>query len=378
MKILLVGEYSHLHNSLKEGLKALGHEVLIIGLNDGFKNFPVDFPIQKKWDSGLLKKIKIAIYKISGFDISSYLIYCQFLKFKNQCSGFDVVQLINENSFQCAPSFEKKIISHLSKNNKKLYLLSCGYDYLNVKYCFENPDFKSVIPLYLNHKIDRKSFGNVLKFREKAFFKLHQFIYENCRGIIASDFDYHLPLQGNQKYLGLIPNPINTEKLTFQPLKTTDKIIIFHGINNDNYLKKGNDYFEKALEIIEAKFPSKVEIITVRSVPYAEYINLYNSCHILLDQIYAYDQGYNALEAMAKRKVVFTGAEKEFEEHYKLSENVCINAIPDVNYLVNELSFLIENPEEIIAIGKRARAFIEENHHYIKIAEKYIQKWAEN
>ncbi|WP_343593366.1 glycosyltransferase [Flavobacterium sp.] len=50
----------------------------------------------------------------------------------------------------------------------------------------------------------------------------------------------------------------------------------------------------------------------------------------------------------------------------------------DVNYLVKELSFLIENPEEIVAIGERARTFIEENHHYIKIAENYIQKWTEN
>jgi hypothetical protein len=31
------------------------------------------------------------------------------------------------------------------------------------------------------------------------------------------------------------------------------------------------------------------------------YINSYNKAHILLDQVYAYDQGYNALEAMAKR-----------------------------------------------------------------------------
>ena len=72
MKVLLVGEYSHLHNSLKDGLLALDHDVFIMGQNDGFKNFPVDFPIQKKWDSGLLKKIKIAVFKISGFDISSY------------------------------------------------------------------------------------------------------------------------------------------------------------------------------------------------------------------------------------------------------------------------------------------------------------------
>ncbi|WP_343707867.1 glycosyltransferase [Flavobacterium sp.] len=378
MKVLLVGEYSHLHNSLKDGLKALGHEVFIIGHKDGFKNFPVDFPIQKKWDSGLLKKVKVAVYKISGFEISSYLTFRQFLKFEKQCSGFDVVQLINENSFYCTYHFEKKIISYLLKNNQKLFLLSTGYDYLNVKYCFENPNFKSVIPLYLNHNIDKKSFGNVLKFREKTFFKLHQFIYKNIKGIIATDLDYDLPLQGNEKYLGMIPNPINIEKLHFEPLNIADKIVIFHGINNENYLKKGNDYFEKALEIIEKKYASKVEIIRVRSIPYAEYINLYNSCHILLDQIYAYDQGYNALEAMAKGKVVFTGAEKEFTARYNLQEKVCINAIPDVNYLINELSFLIENPEEIIAIGKRARAFIEKEHHFVKIAEKYINQWNEN
>lgn len=378
MKVLLVGEFSHLHNSLKDGLLALGHEVFIIGQNDGFKNFPVDFPIYKKWDSGFLKKLKIAVYKISHFDISSYLTYRQFLKFKKQCSGFDVVQLINENSFYCTPYFEKKIILHLLKNNKKLFLLSSGYDYLNVKYCFENPDFKSVIPLYLSRKIDKKSFGNVLKFRQKSFLKLHQFIYKNSNGIIASDLDYHLPLQGNSKYLGMIPNPVNIDKLEFQPINISDKIIIFHGINNHNYLKKGNDYFEKALEIIKAKYDSQIEIITVRSVPYSEYINSYNRCHIVLDMVYAYDQGYNALEAMAKGKVVFTGAETEFTSFYNLTEKVCINALPNVVYLADQLSFLIENPHEIIAISKRARAFIEEHHHYKEIAANYIEKWNKN
>jgi hypothetical protein len=39
------------------------------------------------------------------------------------------------------------------------------------------------------------------------------------------------------------------------------------------------------------------------------------------------------------------------------------------------LSFLIENPEEIIAIGKRARAFIEKEHDYEKISDKFISAW---
>lgn len=378
MKILLVGEFSRLHNSLKEGLEQLGHQVVLLGHNDGFKNFPIDILIEKKWNNGILKKVKLALYKTTGFDISSYLTYLQFLKYQKECSGFDVVQLINENSFYCSYPFEKKIIANLIQNNKKLYLLSCGYDYLNVKYCFENPDFKSVIPLYLEHKIDKKSFWNILKFQTKPFKKLHDFIYNNCNGIIASDLDYHIPLSGTKKYLGLIPNPVNVSKIEFIPLKIEDKIIIFHGINELNYLKKGNDIFEETLDIIQQKYQEKIEIITVKSIPYEDYINLYNSAHIILDQVYAYDQGYNALEAMAKGKVVFTGAETEFENFYNLTQKVAINAIPDVNYLVNELSFLIENPDEIIAISKRARAFVEKEHNYLQIAKQYVDVWVLN
>ena len=147
------------------------------------------------------------------------------------------------------------------------------------------------------------------------------------------------------------------------------------GINRGSYIKKGIPFFEKALTIIKEKYNSKVEIIVTENIPYNQYISLYNKAHILLDQVYAYDQGYNALEAMAKGKVVFTGAENEFTKHYNLTERVAINALPDVDFLVNELSFLIENPEELIAVGKRARAFIEKEHNYIKIAKKYLKVW---
>jgi glycosyltransferase involved in cell wall biosynthesis len=375
MKVLLVGEFSRLHNSLKEGLQELGHEVFIVGHQDGFKDYPIDFPMEKKWDTGFLKKIKVGIHLLSGFDLSSYLIYQQFKKNKSHFAKFDVVQLINENSFYCNYFYEKKILEYLFKNNSKTILLSCGFDYLNVKYCFENPKYKSVIQAYLLGRISTKSFENVLKFRTKSFKKLHQFIYSNVAGIIASDMDYHFPLLQNPKYLGLIPNPINLSKIHFQPLAIESKIIIFHGINDANYYKKGNDFFEKALKIIESKYGSKVEIITTRDVPYAAYIDSYNKAHILLDQTYSYDQGYNALEAMAKGKVVFTGAEIEFTKHYNNKESACINATADVDHLVSELSFLIENPDQIIAIGQRARAFIEKEHDYIQIAERYMETW---
>ena len=375
MNILLVGEYSRLHNSLKEGLQQLGHHVVILGFKDGFKNYPVDFPLYSKWHSPWLHKMRIGIYKFTGFDINSYFTYRQFVRYQENLTGFDVVQLINENSFYCTYHFEKKILQYLFDHNKNVFLMCCGTDYLTVDYYFKNPTFKSPLLPYLAGKIKDNEFQTVLKFRKPAFKKLHQFIQHNVEGIIASDMDYHIPLRENPKYLGMIPNPINIEKLPYIPLTIDDKIIIFHGINTQSYFKKGNDYFEKALEIIAQKYGNRVEIITTKDIPYQDYIEIYNRAHILLDMAYSFDQGYHALEAMAKGKVVFTGAEAEFYDFYQLQEKVNINAKPDVDYLVNELSFLIENPLEILAISKRARHFIEQKHNYIQSAAKYLETW---
>ena len=375
MNILLVGEYSRLHNSLKEGLVELGHTVAILGFKDGFKDYPVDFPLERKWDSYFFRKLKAGIYKGTGFSVNSWLTYRQFKKIQSEFTGFDIVQLINENSFYCGYHYERKILEFLFANNKKAFLLCCSTDYLTVKYMFEHPEFKSLVQPYREGKISDLEFSNVLKFRTAEFKKLHDFIYGHISGIIASDMDYHIPLRNDTKYLGMIPNPINTDKIDVLPLQPLNKIVIFHGINQENYFKKGNDYFEKALEIIREKYGDKIEIITTRSIPYQQYIQIYNKAHILLDMVYSHDQGFNALEAMAKGKVVFTGAEKQFEEYYNLTHKVNINANPNVEDLVAKLSNLIENPSEINAISKNARSFIEREHHFIESAKKYLNTW---
>ena len=183
-------------------------------------------------------------------------------------------------------------------------------------------------------KITDKNFSNVLKFRTKPFEKLHYYIYSTIEGVIATDLDYHIPLQNHSKYLGLLPSPINLDKFPKSELKITDKIVVFHGINRESYFKKGNDFFEKALDIIKAKYGEKVAIEIVENIPYQKFINLYEKAHIVLDQLYGHDQGSNALEAMAKGKVVFTNASDLFNKQYNLTEKVAVNALPDVNYLV--------------------------------------------
>lgn len=376
MRILLIGEYSLLHNSLKEGLVQLGHEVILAANSDGFKNYPVDLDFEAKWSKfKLINILRQIIYRLFKYDFATLEYGIRFYFFLPKFKNFDVIQFINEAPIKTTKKLELFLIKKIFELNKKVFILSCGADYLNMKFDIENKTKKSILqPFFLNPKLT-KEFDPLFEYLKKNHKKIHDFILEKCSGIIATDFDYVDAVKKSGKYSGFIPYPINHKKLLFQELSIESKVVIFLGINEWSYNQKGIPYFEKALEIIKAKYGNRVEITITKTVPYPIYIDLYNKAHILLDQTFSCDQGYNALEAMAKGKVVFTGAEKEFVQHYNLSERVAVNALPDVDYLVTELSFLIENPEEIIEICKRARAFVEKEHDYIKIATQYLETW---
>lgn len=379
MRILLIGEFSRLHNSLKEGLEVLGHEVVIVGNGDGFKNYNVDFSTKAKWCETKLGNIpRQIIYRISKFDIARIEFGIRFLLYSNQFKNFDVVQFINEKPIQTVPWLERFLIRKIIQNNKKTFLLCCGVDYTIAKYMMAKTAKYTIMNPYFENPKKKEEYLYIFDFLTKQHKITHDLIYKNTKGVIASDMDYAIPLKNNPAFLGLIPNPVNLTKIEFSENKISEKIIIFHGINRWNYLKKGTPYFEEALKMIQKKHGESIEIITAENIPYNSYIQLYNKAHIVLDQVFAYDQGYNALEAMAKGKVVFTGAESEFETHYNLTEKVAINALPNVEYLVQELTYLIENPEEITKIGKNARLFIEKTHDYVKVAKQYLTTWNTN
>jgi glycosyltransferase involved in cell wall biosynthesis len=380
MRILLVGEYSRLQNTLKEGLTALGHEVLLVGTQDGFKNYPVDFNYQSVlFTNPILKPIVKLILKLTSINLIHFENAYRFNKKVDQLRDFDVVQLINETSIKTTSNLEIKLLKKILETNKKLFLLSCGTDRISVKYAMnKNLRYSILTPMHENPVL-KKYYKFILKYLSDSHRVLHEFIYEHMNGVISTDIDYHLPLIGHERYLGLIPDPVNIDKIECEPLTIDGKIVIFHGINTNNYIKKGNRYFEEALSIIAQKYQNKVVIVTVRDQPYDIYIKHYDNAHILLDQVFSFDQGYNALEAMAKGKVVFTGAEREWLEFFNIEEDtIAINAVPDVGKIVSKLEWLILNPNKILQISKNARTFIEKEHNYIKIAQEYLNKWTSN
>ena len=377
MKILLLGEYSNLHNSLKQALINMGHEVLLVGNADGFKKYETDILIKSHLEDFLLFKLIarlfVRIFKINIFEIEIYL---RAKKIVNKLQGFDVVQLINENSFKTSPLLEIKLLKQIFKNNNKVFLLSCGVDSVSVKYAMSKKLKYSILtPLFEDASL-KKKYEPILKYDKENYLALGKFVQKNIKGIISSDLDYHIPYFNKKKYLGMIPNPINIQKIKYYGINKSKKLSILHAINSRNKIKKGNKFFEEALEIIDKKFKSKINIITTYDLTYKEHLENLKKCDILLDMVYAYDQGYNALEAMAMGKIVFTGAEEEWLKLYNIKEDTAvINAVPNTIRIIEKLVWLIENPKMLKSISANARKFIEKNHDFEKIAAKYIKTW---
>jgi len=379
MKILLLGEYSRLHNSLKEGLLALGNEVYILGTGDLFKKYPVDFSIYPKIfsDIFILKKFNSLLFKIFKIDLQKIEKAIRFCFLLRKLKGFDHIQLINSDAIETFPKLGIWLLKKLFDQNKSATksLLVCGDETPVIDFLLKKELNYSILTPYFEDNSLKDEFEYSLKYAKPNYRNLFHWVFKNVNSVIASDIDYKIPMERMGFKVNFIPNPINTQKIVFKELEISDKIIIFLGINRMNYVKKGIAFFEEALEIIKEKYSEKIEILVTEDLPYSEYIKFYDSAHILLDQVYGFDQGYNALEAMAKGKVVFTGASPEFENHYNLAEKVAINAVPNASEIAKELCYLIENPAEIIEINKRARQFIEAEHDSIFIAKSYLSVW---
>ena len=377
MKILLVGEYSRLHNSLKEGLRVLGHQVVLMGDGDYFKNYPVDIKLRRRFQKGPARLLKNLIYRLSGFDLSSWLMLREALNHQDKLKGFDVVQLINESPLGIMPRHELRLINWLKNNNDKLIVLACGTDYISVKFAMDQNFRYSILEPLFKGKVSQKDYAPILKYLSKKHQALHNSVHELADGYISTDLDYHLPYSGLKKYLGLIPNPINVEDIKYTPQNEAKKPVIFHGVNTKNFYKKGSDYFDQALEIIKQERPGLCEIVRTEDLPYVTYMAQLAKSDIVLDQVLGYDQGYNALEAMAQGKVLLTCAEKEWRQHYNIPEHcVALNALPDAQKIASLLIELIDHPSQRVILGEQARNFIEKEHHYKKVAQKYLDVWS--
>lgn len=373
MRILLIGEYSGFHNALKKGLQSLGHEITLVGDGDGFKGYNVDIYVgsdyyrRNKWR----KKLMTGWYKLTGTNLEDGLRLKRFRESEHLLKNYDIIQFVNSNPFNCEPAVEWEMLNYLLQNNGKALLVACGDDAPYATYLSTKHKGYSILQPEPDVKMPSQHVIHTLKYLKKDYQLNYQRLLEKCDYIIPSNTDYAAALTTESKATGIIPAPVQTDRLPLKQNKNLEVIELFMGVNSGNYWKKGINYFEQALEKIKVSYGNRVNITIAKDLPYTEYIKAYNNCHILLDQVLCYDQGYNALEAMAQGKVVFAGGSDVYLKAHGLTEIPVIDAQPDVNYLVAQLTAIIDNPQTILEIGAQARQHVLSYHNYKAIARRY-------
>jgi len=177
MKILLVGEYNSSHKTLKDGLTRLGHDVKVVGLGDGFKKRKVDINFKTTYRVGFPLRLRKLVYRFFKVDLFSIHIKKQFFKYQDVFRDNDIVQLINENSFATVPKIERQLLEFIFNHNKNVFLLSCGLDYLSVKYAQDKKFRYSILTPYSEGKKHKKNYASIVKYLTPAYKELHNYIY---------------------------------------------------------------------------------------------------------------------------------------------------------------------------------------------------------
>lgn len=366
MRVLLFGDYSKVHHTLSQGLRALGVEAVVASHGDGWKNYDRDINItmanMPQTASMLLKFI-----------------------FSKKFKGYDVVQFINYAPLLTTQKWYwviDRIVDLFKHNNEKVFLGAFGDDYYWVKASREGYFEYSFLEMYDTGKIttiDYHSIQTLLGNATEKAEKLNKSFAEKSNGIIAGLYDYWYPysLTPFSDKLDFIPFPVNTKEISFIPngLKN-GKISFLLGVQKGREAWKGADILHPVLEEFKAKYPDDIELIYVENCPYNQYQQIMDTCHVVVDQAYSMGQGMNALTAMAKGKVVLSGGEAC---HYHLvgekENHPVVNVRPDKAQVREQLEKLLDNRNQLEDWGYRNRKYIEDHHDYVLVAERYLTAW---
>ena len=356
MKILLIGEYSNVHATLAEGLRAIGHQVTVVSNGDFWKNYPRDIDVSR------------TAGKLGGIRLMAKL-YALLPRLR----GYDVVQLINPMFFELKAERLFFFYNYLRKHNKKVFLGAFGMDYYWVHECVKRK------PL----RYSDFNFGNELRTDEAAMTerrdwlgttkeRLNKLIADDCDGIITGLYEYQVCYKPHfPDKTRFIPYPIKMPENS-RVGEHHEKLNLFVGISKKRSAYKGTDVMLKAAETIAAKYPKQVVLQVANGIPFAQYERMLDSSDAILDQLYSYTPAMNALLAMSKGIIVVGGGEPENYEILGEQElRPIINVQPSYDSVCQELEQLVLHPERIQELKRQSIEYIRKHHDYVKVAKEY-------
>ena len=368
MRILFAGDASNMHNCLAQELRRMGHEATVA--SDGSRW------MDTQRDINLLRR--------PGF-IGSLRYLMDIRRALPQMTDYDIGEIASPIFLRLKPHRVAKVFDYLKRHNRRVVLSALATDKVYYDACHDGHTFR-----YSDYMLgdEPSPYVNSSEYAaqqqdnwKQPFMQEHSdHILAGIDGAVACLYEYYAaykPVLGDRVvYAGL---PIDTQSLEFRPLEQApDKVRLFIGIQRDRHVIKGTDRLLAAMKRVHDRYPGITELEVVENLPYAEYTKRMRASHVILDQLYSYTPGTNALIAMAQGLVAVSGAEPEY---YELIGETVNHPIVNVSPLVEgdidrKLAWLVEHRDELPQMARASRAFVEKHNAASVVAERYLDFWS--
>jgi glycosyltransferase involved in cell wall biosynthesis len=207
--------------------------------------------------------------------------------------------------------------------------------------------------------------------------RFHSWALGLSAGVIPTSFDYSVGYKGCRKLTKVVPLPLDPGPFTYTDNRISNsKIRIFHGLNRYGY--KGTRHIERALQVLQSRYPARVEVNIVGRIPLNQYLELLKDANIVIDQTHSQYIGMNALQGMAMGKVVLSGSEQVALEAIGVDTCPVVNIVANSSDIVSKLEEFIHDPSKLLIVGEASREYVERVHGHVAVASQYLGLWGLN
>lgn len=407
MRILLLGDYSNVHNTLAKGLKALGHECVVASDGDHWKDYPRDIDLKRD----------LSTVGTIGF-------LWRLMKALPSFRGYDIVQIINPIFIELKAEKMYWFYDYLRKHNKKIVLGAFGMDYYwaqvnteirPLRYSDFNigdtvrmdppaVDFredwigtpKEALTKYVAHDVDWivaglqeywATYNEVPELKDKMCFIPFPIITAPHPQPLS-----HIGRGEAVRVESTVPGAHNSdvnEKVNICTIERANQpdgspspcvgegsgeglLRLFVGISRNRSAYKGTDIMLAAAKAVKEKYPDRLELQIAEGVPFAQYQYMMDNSDAILDQLYSYTPAMNSLLAMSKGIINIGGGEPENYEIIGENElRPIVNVLPTFESCYDEIEKLVLHPEIIPELKRQSIEYVKRHHDYIKVAKQY-------
>lgn len=366
MKILLLGEASFVHSTLRKGFSKLGHDVILMSDGNKLRDCPRDVDLKRDMRYG----------KLGGL-----LVLWKLLKNIRKLFGNDIVQIQNFQFLQLKVGWNRLLFILLKLGNKKL--VKCCLTFDRIVYegqaggLLEYSDthvYGEAINTALNN-------GRISEQMLPEYVRCCDYVNARADALLPCLYEYYVcyDLPANRGRLYYLPLPIEIpEDLSGCRIKVDGCVRVLVGIQKNRDHEKGAGIIADWIEKIAAANPGRIEVRRVYDVPYSEYLEMLGQSDVLVDQLYSYTPSMNSLAAMSQATVVVGGGEEEF---YRFIGEDCLRPIVNVRPGDDALNMdilrgVLLDPSKIEELKRQGLKFVKKHHDYIKVCKMYLDVYS--